>query len=121
MTKSIEKTASDRTRRRTTFAASAVRSIGSLARAGAEHYQRERHLPSLVPIGSDRLADPDIETHREIVATLARSLRAERNRGRVGHWTYDLNRHIGLRQAFLAERRLLEERIGELADDNRRR
>jgi Family of unknown function (DUF6477) len=115
MTNSIEKIGTSRSHRRTTFARGGAESIGAIVRAGAEHYQRERHLPCLVPIGSDRLTDPDIETHREIVATLARSLRAERNRGRAGHWTYDLNRHIGLRQAYLAECQLLQERIGRPA------
>ncbi len=38
-----------------------------------------------------------------IVAGLERALRAERCRARSGHWTYDLNRHIALRQAYLAE------------------
>jgi len=38
-----------------------------------------------------------------ILARLERALRAERNRARSGHWTYDLNRHIALRQAYLAE------------------
>jgi hypothetical protein len=43
-----------------------------------------------------------------IVARLARALRAERQRGRAGHWSYDLNRHIALAQALDAERRRLE-------------
>jgi hypothetical protein len=37
------------------------------------------------------------------VALLARELRAERALGRAGHWTYDINRHIGLMQAYKAE------------------
>ena len=39
---------------------------------------------------------------------LARALRSERSRGRGGHWTYDLNRHIALSQAYAAERRDLD-------------
>jgi hypothetical protein len=34
-------------------------------------------------------------------------LRVERARGRAGHWTYDLNRHIGLLQAMKAEQERL--------------
>jgi hypothetical protein len=45
---------------------------------------------------------------RALVARLARALRAERQRGRAGHWSYDLNRHIALAQALDAERRRLE-------------
>ena len=36
-------------------------------------------------------------------AALCLCFRIERNKARAGHWTYDLNRHIALRQAFLAE------------------
>jgi hypothetical protein len=85
-------------------------SVDRLTKAGCEAYRRERHLPGLIPIEADRIAAPDLETHRSILAKLARALRAERNRGRAGHWTYDLNRHIGLLQAYAAERRLLSER-----------
>jgi hypothetical protein len=51
-----------------------------------------------------QLADSSPSACRTIVARLARALRAERTRGRAGHWTYDLNRHIGLHQAYRAER-----------------
>jgi hypothetical protein len=44
---------------------------------------------------------------------LSRALRAARRRGRAGHWTYDLNRHIGLVQAFRAERAALSGRRTE--------
>ena len=77
--------------------------------AGVEPYDRARHLPRLIPVEPDRLADGSAENRKRILAALARALRAERNRGRAGHWTYDLNRHIGLKQAYAAERRLLAE------------
>ena len=77
--------------------------------AGVEVYDRDRHLPRLSPLEPKDLRDSRPETRRAIVARLARALRAERNRGRAGHWTYDLNRHIGLRQAYAAERQLLAE------------
>jgi hypothetical protein len=81
----------------------ARKAIEGAVRAGAEAYRRERDLPRLVRIeprtpGTETIAD--VET---IVARLERALRAERNRARSGHWTYDLNRHIALRQAHLAE------------------
>ncbi|MCB1489479.1 MAG: hypothetical protein KDJ88_18725 [Bauldia sp.] len=72
-----------------------------------EAYQRERHLPRLAPVTARQLADDAPETQRYIVARLVRALRAERSRGRAGHWTYDLNRHIALKQALAAERRRL--------------
>ena len=78
-----------------------------LVEAGIERYDRYRHLPRVLPIGADELHDPSPEARRKTLARLARSLRAERMRGRAGHWTYDLNRHIALAQAYAAERRLL--------------
>jgi hypothetical protein len=50
----------------------------------------------MIGVGDD--ADPG-----ELIGKLRRALRAERNKARSGHWTYDLNRHIALRQAYLAE------------------
>ena len=47
------------------------------------------------------------EAQRAVVARLAKALRGERRRGQAGHWTYDLNRHIALMQAYRAERTLL--------------
>ena len=71
-------------------------------KAGAALYDRQRDLPRLIRI--DPGAGAECETKlAAIVQRLARALRAERNRARSGHWTYDLNRHIALRQAYLAE------------------
>jgi hypothetical protein len=73
--------------------------------AGSEVYQRSRHLPRIIPVGPDEMADDSMEGRAAILRKLARALRAERTRGRAGHWTYDLNRHIALSQAYVAERR----------------
>jgi hypothetical protein len=43
-----------------------------------------------------------------VLYRLARALRGERARGRAGHWTYDLDRHFGLIEAYRAERAALE-------------
>jgi hypothetical protein len=85
----------------------ASRSVGRVVAAGVEAYDRTRHLQRLIPVGPAEIADRSAKARRAILAKLARALRAERNRGRAGHWTYDLNRHIGLVQAYEAERRLL--------------
>jgi hypothetical protein len=81
--------------------------LARVGAAGVELYERSRHLPRLLPIGPDEIADASLAARRSIVARLTRALRAERGRGRAGHWTYDLNRHIGLSQALAAERRQL--------------
>lgn len=73
-------------------------------RDGAALYDRAVHLPRLVPIDpATARADAPSDTAR-VCQVLAKALRSERTRGRAGHWTYDLNRHIGLLQAFRAER-----------------
>ncbi len=77
-----------------------------------ETYDRRRHLPRVLPVGPEEIEDSGIEAGRRIVRRLAAALRAERTRGRAGHWTYDLNRHLALMQAYRAERRRLVELAG---------
>jgi hypothetical protein len=69
--------------------------------------RREVLLPRLIPIGPEDIRDLSIAGRWLIVKRLAKALRGERARGRCGHWTYSLNRHIGLLQAFKAERTAL--------------
>jgi hypothetical protein len=83
------------------------RSFAAIVSSGAKTYERRLHLPRVLPIGPDEVADGSPAAIRAIVQRLARALRAERNRGRAGHWTYDLNRHIALAQAYAAERQLM--------------
>jgi hypothetical protein len=64
-------------------------------------------LVRLLPVGPDDMAGMEPQTTRRIVLKLARAIRIERARGRAGHWTYDLNRHVGLMQALKAEQERL--------------
>ena len=89
-------------------------------RAGAKHYERNRDLPGLAHLDPRDLAEDTIESAETILARLARALRAERNRARSGHWTYDLNRHIALRQAYLAESARLRRMMARQAGTNQR-
>ena len=57
-------------------------------------------VPALIGADPALLADMSEVGARAIIARLERALRAERHRARAGHWAYDLNRHIALRQAF---------------------
>lgn len=82
--------------------AKAEASVRACVRAGPKTYERHRDLPRLVPTFAFQA---DAPPRSAIVGQLARKLRAERRRGRAGHWSYDLNRHIALWQALLAERR----------------
>ena len=81
----------------------AAGAIARTLRAGAEVYERARDLPRLARLDWRDLTADTVESTEAILARLERSLRAERNRARSGHWTYDLNRHIALRQAYVAE------------------
>lgn len=78
--------------------------------SGARSYERVRILPRLLPhISASDLVCAKPETGRRIVLQLARQLRDQRRRARAAHWTYDLNRHIALAQAYRAEKLLLTE------------
>jgi hypothetical protein len=85
----------------------ADRTIDGIIAAGRETYERGRMLVRLLPVGPDEIAGAEPETTRRIVLKLAHALRTERARGRAGHWTYDLNRHVGLMQALKAEQERL--------------
>jgi hypothetical protein len=89
----------------------ACRTIDGIVANGSETYERSRMLVRLLPVGPDEIAGHEPETTRRIVLKLARALRTERARGRAGHWTYDLNRHMGLLQALNAE----QERLAQCA------
>lgn len=89
------------------LAARAAAAMDALVAGAGEPYRRERDLPRVLPVGSAEIADMSPAALRRIVARLASALRAERTRGRAGHWCYDLNRHIALAQVYESERRLL--------------
>ena len=95
------------------FRRQAYRAVDGVIAYGRQSYERGRMLPRLLPVGPDDITGPEPETTRRIVLRLARALRAERARGRAGHWTYDLNRHVGLVQAMRVE----QERLAALAHE----
>jgi hypothetical protein len=78
------------------------RAIHLTIMGGAEHYRRQTQLPLLIGGEFENSEENASETLR-IVRRLSRAIRHERQLGRAGHWAYDLNRHIGLRQALRAE------------------
>lgn len=84
-------------------------SIARMVEAGAQNYDREIMLPRLLPdeAFSVHLIGP--KDTRRLCLRLLLALRRERSRGRAGHWSYSFNRHVGLMQAYLAERRSLAE------------
>jgi len=77
----------------------------------AELYVRDRDLPRLIPLEAKDLKIADAAAHARLVRKLRRALRAERQRGEAGHWTYDLARHAGLLRAYRLEVATLAERL----------
>lgn len=77
--------------------------IKGTVKAGSSHYDRGRHLPGLIGIDPGVLSGGGAMPKKAILARLERALRTERRRAKAGHWAYDLNRHIALRQALIAE------------------
>ncbi len=86
-----------------------ARAVNLTISGGANHYKRERHLQRLICHDSQQFHEnPGCETIK-IVRKLCSAIRHERRLGKTGHWAYDLNRHIGLRQALRAELKNLRE------------
>jgi hypothetical protein len=81
----------------------AKRIFGPMAEAGATVYSRSRDLSRLIALWPDELKDQSVEGSMRILAKLRRALRAERRRAISGHWSYDLNRHLGLLSAYRGE------------------
>ena len=73
----------------------------------AARYDRMRHLPKLVSTTPQELADLSIEGRRMLIARLARLAGNSARAGKVGHWSYDPNRHIAILGALRAERTAL--------------
>jgi len=71
--------------------------------AGAAAYLRSRDLPKLIALWPHELEDDSQEGTFRVLAKLRRALRVERRRGLAGHWSYDLNRHLGLLSAYKGE------------------
>jgi hypothetical protein len=81
----------------------AKRVFGPMAEAGAAAYLRTRDLPKLIALWPRELVDHTPEGCRHVLAKLRSALRAERRRASSGHWSYDLNRHLGLISAYKGE------------------
>jgi hypothetical protein len=72
---------------------------------------RTSDLVRLLPLWPEELADTSIAGRTKLVQLLERALRAERQRGVGGHWTYDLSRHASLMWALREERAALNELV----------
>ena len=71
--------------------------------ATAHSYDRRRDLPRLLPLWPHEIEASSLGEHARLLARMRRALRIERQRGRGGHWAYDLARHAQLLRAYRAE------------------
>lgn len=94
---------SERKATRARGGSTARRVFGPIAEAGAAAYARARDLPKLIALWPHELDDESPAACRHILAKLRSALRAERRRALSGHWSYDLNRHLGLLSAYKGE------------------
>ena len=85
----------------------AWRAVDATIHSGSATYVRA-HLARLIPVGPGECAATDVAATRHILLKLARAMRGERARGKAGHWMYDLNRHIGLAQAYRVKKARLK-------------
>jgi hypothetical protein len=85
-----------------------------VAEAGARCYRRARDLPKLIGLWPEELQDQSLAGTLRILSKLRRALRTERVRGNAGHWSYDLNRHLGLLSAYKGELAFYRERKADL-------
>lgn len=69
--------------------------------AGLAGYDRQRALMRFHRLSGETIPAETTEAARLVVAEIERALRRER--GRMGHWSYDLNHHIALMIAHRAE------------------
>jgi hypothetical protein len=69
--------------------------------AREQAYRRAEFLRSFHRLSSETIVEETPEAARSVLREIERALRAER--ARAGHWTYDLDRHIGLVVAYRAE------------------
>lgn len=64
---------------------------------------RKRDLGRLLPLWPSELDDTNLAGRLRLLSRLRAALRAERQRGIAGHWSYDLARHRALLNAYRAE------------------
>ena len=89
-------------------------------RPARPEYDRRTTLCSVLALWPQEIEDDSLAGRLRIVAKLRRALRAERQRGLAGHWTYDLARHAELLRAYKQELRALPARDVEGACRSRR-
>jgi len=66
-------------------------------------HHRDQTLASVLPLWPGDLSDTSYAGRVRVLAQLQRALRKERQRGRSGHWSYNLARHRALLDTYRGE------------------
>lgn len=66
----------------------------------ALHASQRAALQLLANIDMDKIISSSLAEQESAVRKLRRLIERERLKGNAGHWSYDLNRHIALKQAL---------------------
>ncbi len=66
-------------------------------------HDRDQTLADLLPLWAGDLTDTSYAGRVRVLAQLQRALRKERQRGRSGHWSYNLARHRALLDTYRRE------------------
>jgi hypothetical protein len=88
------------------FRRAAAGALAAALTAGVSVYDRNRFLARFHRLSPQSIKGETAEAAGAVLRELERALRGER--ARAGHWSYDLNRHIGLLAAFRAEKARFE-------------
>jgi hypothetical protein len=85
----------------------ASQALESAIERGESHYDRARTLAAFYRLPNGAIDAETTEAAGAIMREISRALRAER--ARMSHWSYDLNRHIGLMIAYRREKARAED------------
>jgi hypothetical protein len=92
------------------FRAPAEAAVNAALRAGVKTYDRKTALARFPRLSRDVIDSGEPAAARAVLREIETALRRERRC--AGHWSYDLNRHIGLLTAYRVE----AERLRALED-----
>lgn len=115
---SMSQTAHDRGTPERRVLARARGALETTLSASAAAYRRTDFLRAFHRLSPETIRAETAEAAHAVLRELERALRSER--ARAGHWTYDLDRHIGLLVAYRAEQARARRIAGPLSSHPRR-
>ncbi|MFK4824112.1 cytoplasmic protein [Paenochrobactrum sp. BZR 588] len=81
----------------------------------AMHATQRAALQILANIDMEKILSAPLTEQKSATKKLRRLIERERLKGNAGHWSYDLNRHIALKQALDRLRITMQERTASIS------